>query len=420
MLDLFKEILLSEEPEFRYNIDDNYSYDVKVLEKNSFSLLKYELDTIGSFDSNIDIINKNIRNSYSCTKNIGLYNIKISKENLNELKEVLPIHIREFDFTYECQWNDRGNYKKWTLHKYMKGSKFSKHVDGQSSPHHYGTLLILPPKDLYNFEGGNLIIYDENKKFIINHDQTKWKLVFFPINVLHEVEEITSGTRYVLKSKLFLPNIFRNIMSCKEYNQNVDVSLNKENIEFKKLLESEIKNLELDLIKKKNLFEIINNPSCNKLHEVVEKVILNESETAFIILDKFYREKDPKYLIGQDGIIFNQLIKSFPKCSIRLVNLFTTRNCGDGSNYEPNEYLSLNLQSMEEHILPEYNLDLDISTCYRDIFYSNKDKNVFYAYMTKEYTPGEFIHMRSEFNDTSYDKLQDQCVTVIYLIKNKI
>lgn len=417
MPDLFKEIILNDEPEFQYDIDDKYSYNCKELPKNSFSLLKYEEDTVGSFESNIDNINKNIRNSYSCTQNIGLSNLKISEENQKEIKKVLPIHIREFDFISECQWDERENYKKWTLHKYLKGSKFSKHVDGSSSPLHYGTLLLLPPKDLYHFEGGNLIFYDEDKKYIIKHDQSRWKLVFFPINVLHEVEEVTNGTRYVLKTKLILPNIFRNILSCKEYNQSIDVSNNKENLTFKKTLESEIKHLELELSKKKNLLELLNNPLSDKLHEVVQKVIINESKTALIILDKFYRDKDPKFLIGQDGIIFNQLIKSFPNCSIRLINLFTTRNCGDGSNYEPDDYLSLNLQSMEEHILPEYNLDLDMSTCYKDILYKNKDKNIFYAYMTKEYTPGEFIHMRSDYNDSSYDKLQDQCISLIYLIK---
>lgn len=92
------------------------------------------------------------------------------------------------------------------LYKYEKGDFFAPHVDRQRSQNHAYTLLILPPckSDTDNyFEGGKLKIGSSNINCCAIEDYT---YLIFSINILHELEPILKGTRYVFKSQLDLVN----------------------------------------------------------------------------------------------------------------------------------------------------------------------------------------------------------------------
>lgn len=89
-----------------------------------------------------------------------------------------------------------------TLYKYDEGDFFAQHVDRQRSENHAYTLLILPPcnNNTHNwFEGGNLII---GSSVIKCSSITDYTYLIFNIDILHELEPILKGTRYVFKSQL--------------------------------------------------------------------------------------------------------------------------------------------------------------------------------------------------------------------------
>lgn len=89
-----------------------------------------------------------------------------------------------------------------TLFKYDEGDFFAQHVNRQRSENHAYTLLILPPckSDTQNwFQGGNLII---GSTVITCSSITAYTYLIFNIDILHELEPILKGTRYVFKSQL--------------------------------------------------------------------------------------------------------------------------------------------------------------------------------------------------------------------------
>ena len=79
--------------------------------------------------------------------------------------------------------------------RYDVGDYFGMHKDTKVSPSHVGTLLLIPPKDMYSHEGGVLKVSGRD---IVAH-QTRWTIVVFSFREYHEVQKVTSGTRYVFK-----------------------------------------------------------------------------------------------------------------------------------------------------------------------------------------------------------------------------
>lgn len=89
-----------------------------------------------------------------------------------------------------------------TLYKYEEGDFFAQHVDRQRSDTHGYTLLLLPPCDATTkncFQGGNLKI---GPTTIDCSSITEYTYLIFNIDVLHELEPILKGTRFVFKSQL--------------------------------------------------------------------------------------------------------------------------------------------------------------------------------------------------------------------------
>jgi PKHD-type hydroxylase len=59
--------------------------------------------------------------------------------------------------------------------------------------------------DKTEYEGGELIIYDDEKKFAA--PKNKGTIIFFESDMIHEVKPVKSGTRYALVSWVCGPNI---------------------------------------------------------------------------------------------------------------------------------------------------------------------------------------------------------------------
>lgn len=59
--------------------------------------------------------------------------------------------------------------------------------------------------DEKDYEGGELVIYENNNKFIA--PKNKGTIIFFESNILHEVKPVTKGTRHALVSWVQGPNL---------------------------------------------------------------------------------------------------------------------------------------------------------------------------------------------------------------------
>lgn len=88
-----------------------------------------------------------------------------------------------------------GASTKWNVHKYENGC-VRRHVDRQEDPNTIGVELLLPPKTVCSFEGGELVIGEDQKETIVPHE-TKWTYVFIPLGIVHEVKPVV-GTRISL------------------------------------------------------------------------------------------------------------------------------------------------------------------------------------------------------------------------------
>ena len=115
-------------------------------------------------------------------------------------------------FELQCWESCYGNvpknpkYPAWYLHVF-----YSKHDDcGDSSRLEsfvdirklsFSIQLTSPEK----YEGGELILYINNKEFIA--PKAKGTIVFFQSNILHEVKPVKKGSRYALVSWVQGPNL---------------------------------------------------------------------------------------------------------------------------------------------------------------------------------------------------------------------
>lgn len=91
------------------------------------------------------------------------------------------------------------HYDEMKFIKYMKGAEFGLHVDSTTMKNNpqwpYGSYktIIIMMNDGSNYEGGDLIMYNDGKKIIA--DKTVGNVLFYDSDIPHEVTEVTSGTR---------------------------------------------------------------------------------------------------------------------------------------------------------------------------------------------------------------------------------
>tara|TARA_R100001163_G_C5058714_1_gene195348 strand:- start:1117 stop:1665 length:549 start_codon:yes stop_codon:yes gene_type:complete len=81
------------------------------------------------------------------------------------------------------------------LLKYTSGNKYEIHTDHfTNSPRHLSIIINLND----NYEGGDLIFFDQKNFEVKRLNLTKGSIVFFPSNFMypHSIDSITKGTRY--------------------------------------------------------------------------------------------------------------------------------------------------------------------------------------------------------------------------------
>jgi hypothetical protein len=367
------------------------------LEKNIAYGIK---STVGYKGSNI--IDENVRKSQTIE---GIRtNIRLSKKcslsQSQELKKILPSYLRSWQFelnhillnNYE---RNRTTDRQWDLVIYQPHDHFIKHTDGKKSSGHHGTLLLFPPNDFNQFEGGELVFYQSGNEMarIEPNRLTSWTLVAFPINVEHCCLPIQSGTRYVFKSQLYLPEIYQTYYNIPNDAQllPVDIQDLEEEIEFQQ--EKIIRYLsKIDKIRNERLEKLSKLIPSNKTYYILRKIQKSTCQHVMVVLDRHYEKPDPMYLIGEDRLLYNEIVKLYPKT--KLSNIYNiSHNKGDGSD-EPNDKLDF-----------DFNWSDLVDIIYQKDLYKGK-------------TPGEVLEENTEYNDSTYDKIVIVNITIISLIKN--
>jgi len=95
--------------------------------------------------------------------------------------------------------------------RYEKGQEFKKHRDIGLNKHtnkRYRTLII-QLSNFDDYEGGDLIVWDNNEQIKTVCNKEIGNMILFPSKLLHQAKPVISGTRYVMT--FFLTNEHFNI-----------------------------------------------------------------------------------------------------------------------------------------------------------------------------------------------------------------
>jgi Rps23 Pro-64 3,4-dihydroxylase Tpa1-like proline 4-hydroxylase len=345
-----------------------------------------------------NIIDKKIRKSKTM-KDLTLklvHNKVTSNGDFNtsfnvSVKQILPDYYNSINIDSPFYYNKDEN--KWTFLAYANGGYFKKHTDGKENDDHYGTLLLFPPKKLHKYVGGNLIIHDGLSQHTISYNDlhsTKWTLVGFPINVEHECTPVTSGCRYIFKSKLIIPSKYAKLFSNNIIPKKLTVK-NDDVVNDISEVQNKINDLKNKIIEYENEIVTFNNLKPNKdIIKIMEQIDEKDGDI-FIVLHRKYDSINPEDLIGNDRILYNTIFDQYS--TIKLLQIEKcTANLGDG-----HEIPKLNSDTLDE-IFNSYTLILQ--------------KEIFGQY------PGEYYDEKDEYNDQTYDTIYTINVTAIHINKN--
>jgi hypothetical protein len=176
----------------------NFNELLKYFDENSVK------STVGIKKQNV--INENMRKS-KIISDIVINLINSEDDEIIKFNESVKLILPEkYSIAeYEIPYSGYSSVNRWDMLVYDKNDFFIKHTDGKLSDRHYATLLLLPPKKINNFTGGDLIIYSINEPVTINADLNNWQLIMFPIDIYHECTKILTGRRIIFKSKFEIP-----------------------------------------------------------------------------------------------------------------------------------------------------------------------------------------------------------------------
>ena len=138
----------------------------------------------------------------------------------------------------------------------------------------------------------------------------------FPTNVEHSCLPIISGVRYVFKSQLHLPEAFEKLYKIESNAHPVSIQLSD--------LEPQIADYESQIRKYERKIEQISRtvdqlrqlcPSTQTL-DIVDKIKKGDADTYIVVLDRYYDQLDPNFLIGEDRLLYNSIISLYPQTKL--------------------------------------------------------------------------------------------------------
>lgn len=372
--------------------DDGQSYPFVQYIKNNGH--RFQPSTVGHQGTNV--IDQNARHSGV----IHGLTLEISGSNVTceAIKAIVPSCFKRMDFSMLLQQDfDDCFPREWDLLAYDPFGHFVKHIDGQSSEDHYGTLLLFPPAELSQFEGGDLVLYTSvsQEPQIIKVSQLRdWTLVAFPLQIAHECRPVVSGTRYVFKSPLIIPTGSIKLFDIRVDAHPLTVDLNDIKDDVKILqaqVDQHLRAVEQLKTRINQLSQLL--PTGQILDTLVD-IDVYDDQNVVVVLDRKYAIPDPTQLRGKDRILYNEIIKRHPKTQI--VNFQNVRrNQGDGSS-EPSSEL----------IIKDSGTD-----CIERLIYQTD--------LNSKQTPGHIVKEETQFNDVTYDSIVHLEITGIVIQKEQ-
>jgi predicted 2-oxoglutarate/Fe(II)-dependent dioxygenase YbiX len=304
------------------------------------------------------------------------------------------------------------------LLKYDIGDFFARHTDGKASDNHFQTILILPPKEMNQFEGGELIFYTDEGEIVITHDMLEnWLFIIFRTTVPHECKPVTKGTRYSFAYKYEMDysvvSLFKGYQDPipLEIKRNDTIKLlqkKEDNENELQIIDNEIEELENKLSELKtkkssienNLYEL-NMESSIMFNSSIDNLIdINQlNDKGIIILCKYYDSiKSPEELIGRHRIIYNYLVEKYK--IVQISNLSRSAKFGE-EVYE-------NTTILDDY--DEETFDWNFESSLVDKYKTNPLKIIY----EKTQYHGSNAYKFFEYNDSTYDMKASNSVTTIY------
>jgi len=372
----------------------------------SLNELVWVNSTVGNSTTGENTVDSNIRNSFK-SKEPVVINFKYT-ENRISLDKFFP----DFKFKYRFDFNEEGDYIRWEAVRYLSGGFFARHIDGQENSSHYGTAIILPPTH-YNiikgelttepvYTGGELVL--DNTE--ITADESEWKIVLFTIDTPHELKPVLSGERIIFKSKLKYTLDMKYLMDSKVYNQSAES-------DFKSLVDdfdTKINELKQEILQLEKERESIVSGDIHE-NEFIKKIKGDQnkeknyytkswSDQFIVLLENHYHVPIPNSFKEADKYTYNLILKHFPGCTVRVMNIGGQINMGDS---EHNFNISFSKQTENCNVKDK-----------NDSRYKFEGIPVYHNF-EEGITPGDNINSDSVYNDQTYDRIEICDFTILYI-----
>lgn len=365
----------------QYAISIKDYYDNKKL----MDLKKYNLKFVGNFEINFCFGIENLRE------------LEKIKDEFSKINEFYGNSIQDNDF-------DSILYN-WKLLKYEEGGKFDEHIDGIKNERHMGTMILLPPKKLSNYKGGELVLFDDDKKIEISNDENKWIFVYIPTNMKHKVNQVLEGTRFSYTKEFIIKEKYYNLMNSIIIN---DFDVFDENKMKKDFIKNKIDKYEEEIVKIRNNINALKEIKDIDKYEIPSDFFPFNCYQNFIVVFENYIESNKIEDIDYEDYLkikkFSEVNKDF---ELKFMNVMAKINIDDNNNYETLDY-----DELDERIeVYEYNSDeghINISV--------NGFKYYNVIYFGKK-LPGIAVTNHQEYNDEYYELESNRKVSVVLFKK---
>ncbi len=339
------------------------------------------------------------------------------------INKVLPEHFR---------WREHlDNYRdSWTMIVYETGGFFAKHTDSKSDDIHMATLLLLPPRSVNDYKGGELIVYDGTQTTSITPDDTQWKFIAMPLNVYHELKPVTEGRRVVFKRDFHLNKEIMNYFSPSDMiissPRTIDTGEIKHNLEMVNnqlsAIEQEIvkyQAIKLELMNEKkqlectlqsydytDLLKELDEPDPSHYYHQQDHI----SPVKIIVLERKYETDNPNMLIGEDFRLFCLLKDKFPNALVKLINEEIKHKIDGDDDYshrindEDSPVEKYSRYKFPKLLEDHGGYDRASSTDFVQVIFQNQ---------RSDDIPGELTSKYLEYNDEYYDSVYEFKITAI-------
>ena len=127
---------------------------------NFINNLSWFTSKVGVNKSNLNYLG--VRRSFIAEEKVNIVlTIPNSNDIINDFLDVDKIILS--NSKSNITWLNENTMRTWDILKYDTGDYFNFHTDGKSEINHVGTILLLPPKSIFNYSGGELVLLSDNK-----------------------------------------------------------------------------------------------------------------------------------------------------------------------------------------------------------------------------------------------------------------